>query len=370
MAKKWGFIGPTYQLRSLNAGAERLINMYPEKNESTGEWSFQGTPGMLHRASIARGPVRALFAHNNVLYVVAADIFAKVDAAWTVTTIGTVRADQNPASISTNGDGGNQLLIISGKHGYIYNLSTEAFEEITDEDFPVDHALMAEFIEGFFIVLTDQNTFYLSALEDGLVWDGTDVNQRSVSPDPWAVMRAIRGELFLVGGKTGDVYYNSGDLDVPFLPVQGSLMDIGILAPYSMQRLDNTLLWLAGDERGGGIVVRAQGYTPARVSTHAIEYWLGQSSQLARATAFAYQQEGHTFYQLTVPDLETSWVYDVASQLWHERGHWNVEQMRYQPHRAGTHAYAFNKHVVGDSLTGGIYELSLEQFEDELEDAA
>lgn len=366
--RKWGFIGPTYTLSSLNAGAERCINLYPEVNEQTRDVSLVGTPGLRRLVGLPNGgPIRAEFAHGAYLYVVSGGVFYRINHKLVAEEMGTVRQDRRRAFICTNGDGGNQILVVSGGLGYIYNLSTEALTAIADPDFPAD-VVAAGFLEGYFIVLANNNRFYTSALYDGTLWDALDVNQRSTASDPWRTFIVSHAQIYFLGTKTSDLYYNSGDIDTPLIPAAGSLMDAGIGALDSAVTIDNSVIWVQADERGGAMVVRAQGYTPVRVSNQSVEHFLAQSQVIDKATAFAYQQEGHTFYVLSVPDLETSWALDIGTGMWHERAHWNLDKMRYEPHRGGCHAFAFGKNVVGDRLTGGIYELALDQYEDELVD--
>jgi hypothetical protein len=68
-----------------------------------------------------------------------------------------------------------------------------------------------------------------------------------------------------------------------------------------------------------GIVYRANGYTAQRISTHAVEWQIQQYGNLSDAIAYTYQQDGHSFYVLIFPSANTTWVFDVATSLWHER---------------------------------------------------
>ncbi len=144
------------------------------------------------------------------------------------------------------------------------------------------------------------------------------------------------------------------------------------MAPFSAQSLDNSVFWLGGNEQGGGIAYRAQQFNPQRISTHAVEYaWL-QYGKIDDVIAWVYQEDGHAFYVLWFPSGETSWVYDVTTSLatgqpvWHERAHWNPQLATWQPHVARCHAFAFNKHFVGDRRSGGIYEQSVSFYDEEL----
>jgi hypothetical protein len=69
--------------------------------------------------------------------------------------------------------------------------------------------------------------------------------------------------------------------------------------------------------------------------------------------AYTYQQDGHAFYVLNFPSADITWVYDVATQVWHQRAGWLNNA--YTRHR-GNCQMAFNGQIViGDYLTGQIY---------------
>jgi len=177
-------------------------------------------------------------------------------------------------------------------------------------------------------------------------------------------MTRTHDNLWLFGTRNTGPWYDSGDASFPFTPVQGALIEHGIGAPFSAIELDNTVWWLGQDEQGSGVVWRANGYTPQRVSTHAVEYALTQVQSYQNALAFGYQEQGHTFYVLYVPGLETTWAYDIASDQWHERALWDTRYGRYFPHVAVNHCFTWGKHLVGDRQSGAVYEQSL-AFEDD-----
>jgi hypothetical protein len=70
------------------------------------------------------------------------------------------------------------------------------------------------------------------------------------------------------------------------------------------------------------------------------------------AFCFAYSRKGHSFVVLTFPGGKT-WVYDAATGLWHRRKSFGVDRWR-----ANAYAYAYSKHLVGDTTNGTAWELS------------
>lgn len=365
------FVGQSDERRSRIFNTERTINFYLEKGtRATKSGSvLLPTPGLVPFCYLS-GPIRAMFAEDGQCFAVSGAGLYEIFPNHTAVLRGAVALDSRPATISSNiaepGDPTRQLFITSGFLGYIYDLDTQVLTQITDPEFPA-RVLQGLFFDGYFIALDDANTFWLSALGDGTSWNGLDYGENSQTSDRTIGIFKANDNLFLFGSKTTAPWYNSGAGNFPFIPAPGSIMRQGAASAFSAVEIDNSLMWLGRNADGQGIVWRASGFTPIRVSHEGIEALLRQpGANLDRSVAFPYQQGGHLFYWLYVPGLETSPVYDVNTQEWHERAEWDSAHGIWLPHRARAHAFAFNKNLVGDRLSGGIYELSLEHYEDEV----
>ena len=379
---RWpGFVGPSYTPRSMNVDAERTINLYPETvTDGTGAVKayLVGTPGLRSYISFDRfgGPVRALWTQNGRAFAVVGSGFYEFFPTKRGVKHGTVALDDDPATICSNGTAGNQILILSAGRGYIFRTDTNVFTALPA--WPVDAAIpdgeffpfpckAVAFADGYFVALRrDSRQLWCSDLEDGMTWGATAFSEVQTAGDNLRTMVASHRQLWMWGEHNGHVWYNAAAEDFPYVPLEGTSIEHGILAPHSVASLDNTLFWLGSDVSGAGIVWKANGYTPQRVSTHAVEYWLKQASRLSEAVAYAYQDEGHSFYVLYVPGAETTWVYDVATGSWHERATWNTETMAWEPHLGRCHCYAFGRHLVGDRASGTIYEMSLDLYDDDV----
>jgi hypothetical protein len=169
-------------------------------------------------------------------------------------------------------------------------------------------------------------------------------------------------EVWLFGTNSVEVWYDAGTTDFPLQRIQGAFNEIGCAAAYSVAKLDNSVFWLGKDARGQGVVYRANGYTGQRISTHAVEWQIQQYGNLADAIGYTYQQDGHSFYVLVFPNANTTWVYDAATQAWHERAGWQNGQ--FVRHRSNCQM-AFNSEViVGDYENGNIYAFDLDDYSD------
>lgn len=213
------------------------------------------------------------------------------------------------------------------------------------------------YIDSFFIV-TENKTgrFWKSAPNNGLSWNALDFANAESSPDNLFCAKAAVGQLWLLGGKTTEIWTNTGNSLFPFAKISGGKMTQGILASCTALELDNTLFWVGQNDFGKGIVYRAVGFIPKRISTEPIEIIISKATDPTNIRAWSYQQDGHLFYVLTGGGLPTSPCYDITTDMWHERAFLN-SQGAYEQHLGCCYMNAFGKHLVGDRKTGNIYSM-------------
>jgi hypothetical protein len=363
-----GFLGGSATVRSVNVNAERSVNLYAAVAPGTPKASpwMSHTPGVRPFVVLDNGPVRALFAQDDRLFAVSGTSFYEVFQSQTAALRGSTALDGRPATISSNGTNGNQLFITSGGLGYIYDLTTNTIGAIADPDFPTS-VEMGWFSDGYFGVLKrGTNEFHISALYDGTDWDALDVFQTSTTSDLTVAQIVTHREIATLGSRNTAFWQNTGDPLTPYQPIGGVSIEQGCGAAYSCANIDNTVYYLGQDQQGDRMVYRFRGYTPERVSTHAVEYHLRQYPRVSDAVAWTYQEEGHTFYCLYVPVADVQWVYDVTTGQWHERAHWDPTNLVWRPHVAQCHAFCWGKHFVGARNSAAIYEMSLNTYMDTL----
>lgn len=222
------------------------------------------------------------------------------------------------------------------------------------------------FLDGYFIIQKpDSKQFNLSALNDGTTWDPLDFGIKQGYPDNIGSILADHEDLWLFGETTTEVWRDNGGNETapfPFERDPGAFIHQGIAAPWSAVSLNNGVAWIGTDTRGGPIAWRSQGYTPSRVSTHAVEVAWGAYSTVADAMAFVYVDRGHTFWVISFPTGNATWVYDATTNLWHERGFWSGSAV--VRHLGRCHCDVFGKHLVGSYATGIIYDMSLAYLDD------
>ena len=355
-------LGGSYVARSVNAADNRMVNLFPEAVPEGSGGKEAGfllrCPGLRLLATVGSGPIRGLWVTNGIAYVVSGSEFYSLDTDWVSTLIGTV-SGSGPVSMADNG---TQLFIACNPDGYIYNVSTAVFGQITDVDFP--GAGSVGYLDGYFVFNEpDSQKFWVTSLLDGTSVDPLDFASAEGYPDNVIALIVDHREIFLFGTTSVEVWYDAGTPDFPLARIQGAFMEVGCEAAYSVAKLDNSVFWLGSDARGRGIVYRANGYTPARISTNAVEYIIQSYGNISDAIGYTYQQDGHPFYVLIFPSAQATWVYDVSTQLWHERA--AFENGAFVRHRSNCQMSFNDEVVVGDYEDGRLYAFDLDVYADD-----
>jgi hypothetical protein len=339
-----------------------MVNLFPEAiPEGSGgkEAGFlMRCPGLRLLATVGTGPIRGMWVTDGVAYVVSGSEFYSLSTSYTATLLGPV-SGTGPVSMADNG---TQIFIACNPLSYIYNISTAVFAQITDVDFP--GAGSVGYLDGYF-VFNEPGTqkFWVTSLLDGTSVDPLDFASAEGYPDDVVALIVDHREIFLFGNTSVEVWYDAGTPDFPLARIQGAFMEVGCEAAYSVAKLDNSVFWLGSDARGRGIVYRANGYTPARISTNAVEYAIQSYGNITDAIGYTYQQDGHPFYVLIFPSAEATWVYDVSTQLWHERA--AFENGLFVRHRSNCQMSYNDEVVVGDYEDGRIYAFDLDVYADD-----
>ena len=347
------FAVQSYQARALPLNAQRLVNFYAETAplDSKSPVVVYNAPGIKAFTTGLAGAVRGSHVMGGVLFVVAGNTLYSVNSAGTATNLGAINTSVGRVSMAVNRAAVQELAIVDGTDGWIYD-TTNGLVQIADVDFKAAKTVV--FLDGYFVFdETGTCRFFISALDDGTTYTATDFADAEGSPDEVVAVHSDHRELWVFGEETTEVYFNSGAADFPFSRISGAFLERGCAAAFSVASEDNTIFWLGDD----GIVYRAAGYIPQRVSTHAIEEAIRKMSDWSDAYGFFVTIEGHKFYHLTFPTGEKTFVFDAATGMWHER-----ESLGARYWRAGTYSFVYDKHIVGDVFQGRLGELDLDTF--------
>lgn len=341
------FATQSYRSRSLPVSSQRCVNMYAEAQPSGSKSQIPifGVPGIVRFATCGTGPIRGVWKMAGVLYVVSGQRLYSVTSAGVATDVGGAILGVGNVSMSDNG---TQLCIVNGTQGYIYTVAG-GFQLITSPAF--NPAKTVIFFDNYFVFdWNGTNKFFISDTLDGTSYDALAFASAEVSPDYVLCTVNQQENLLIFGQSTIETWYDSGDVNFPFNRYDGATIERGCLAPLSVIKEDNSVFFLGDDQ----IFYRLNGVVPVRISTHAIENAWSKYPILSDATCWSYTWQGHKFIVLTFPSGNATWIYDIATNLWHERISFNSSNESMQRWRVSCGINCYGKILVGDAYNGNI----------------
>jgi hypothetical protein len=352
-------IGGYYQARSTLANAQRCLNLYPEinpKDSPTPVTDFP-TPGLtLLRQGPFQLPWRGLYtATNGVLYGVLGGTVYLVNTDWSLTQLGIIPTKFTPVSMVDNG---TVLVLVDGSNsGWSVTLVNNAFATITAANFQGGDVVT--YIDTFFIFNIPGTKQFYTSLSGTLTFDPTYVGAKVSFADPLVTLAAMHDELWLLGSQTTEIWGNAGISGQPFQKLSGVFIQHGIVAKYSSARYNLQLFWLSQDEKGSALVLMGTNYQVKNITTPAVADQLRQYPSVADAIGMTYQQGAHVFYIISFPTANKTWVYDLSTDLWHERAYIDLNGAEGRI-RANCTAFAYGRNVCGDWQNGNLYAFDLE----------
>lgn len=360
-------VGPAYQLPSIDINYQRCVNMYPINSgpEGRGGNALIPTAGLSLLYNLGPNPIRGSILVGNYLYVVyGTDIYKMyintlTEEVESSTNIGSLNTGVGYVGMAINP---TQIIFVDGTvNGKIYNYSTDTFSSITDNDFPASSDVI--FMDGYFIVSeVDTGRFYTSALNDGTSWDAADVLTAENSTDNIVGLGKTKGDLWIFGTDSVDLYYNAGNASgSPFSPRRGLELQTGCGSVSSIVELDDLLIWL--DNRG--FIVQSNisplvrdnnsGYDLKIISDEAITTAILSYNTFNDAIACGYNDRGHLMYQITFPTANKTWVFDYLSKTWHERSYYDSFSNTLKSHLGQYYTKLGPLHIMSGYRDGKLY---------------
>lgn len=374
-----GFVGPAYEAASPTQDNQRLINWYPEVDSTkfsgsmaTGAAAQRGvvalypTPGLSLLFTLsATAEVRGfhVLPGGATLLVVCGYNLYSVTTGYVATSRGTLTTNSGRVYITDNGV---SAYITDGVNRYTYDLTTFVFATVDSSDGAFVGANVCDITDNF-IVYNRPNTNQWGSTDVGSVTSNAlNLGSKLIGSDNIVSLISDHRQVLLLGERTSERWIDVGTAPFAFAIIPGSSIQHGLGAKDSVARLGEGIALLAQDDRGKSTVITwgASIPQPQRISTFAIENAIQSYSVTSDAVAYTYTQSGHEFYVLTFPTEDVTWVYDLATQMWHRRA-WRDGNNVFHRHRSNC-AIPFNDEIlVGDWQNGKVYALSQTTYTDD-----
>lgn len=318
-------VGGAYSDDTLPFSAQDTVNYMVVQAERAGTRTpaiLRCCPGLRELADTGSGaPIRGMRNVEGTLLVVAGQTLYRVDNRFVCHAIGTVPGTGRVKMAHNQVTNGYEVAIPNGQSGYVYKTADGSFAQITDDAFP--GAITFDFADSYILGIDPARRFaFTSDLLDAMSYSTLDRESAESAPDALVGQGVSHREWWLFGERTTEIWINTGAATGTWQRSSGTGLEVGAASPWAISNLDNSIFWLGSD----GIVYRANGYVPQRISTFPIEQAISRCT-LATAFSFVYEDRGHKVFYLTFQDGHT-WGYDVATQEWHRRESYEMDRWR------------------------------------------
>lgn len=321
------------------------VNLYFSPKEIYGRDALVGRPGLLEFCDTGTSlKARAIIGTETSLYAIFGNGFYGIDTFGNSTLLGTLNEETGSAWMEWNG---SKIRIVD--NGYCYDYEDDTLTEVTGDDMGFTPGSLA--FEGSYFLAHNLDNFYES---DATGWNELDYAITAVKPDNLVGVYVAGSEVYAMGTQSGEMYYNSGGASFAFSKIPGGNIPCGCAAKKSPAEFMGALLLL----NHLGVVVQAAPQ-PIKVSNEYVDSQIEDLGKINDAVGFCFTMAGHTFYVLTFPAGDKTFVLDLTTRFWSE---WKTGTGRWRPN---CYAKAYGKHLVGDYTNGKIYELSRTTYSDD-----
>ena len=358
--------------------SSRCVNLYTEiatGPDAKGPAMLVGIPGFKYLGNIAAN-VRALYVFNGQLFAVVGCELVTISTQrpWSVgESLGLLATQFGPVSIRDNGLeqlglGGNQLVIMDGANGYVYNVASSSFSIIpTTDGFP-QKPTAVEYIDGYFIVINDTMAAAATNLFDVNTTNALATTPISATSGVVKTVLASREILYFIKNDSIELWYNAAvptSQGFPFQRISGAVNGYGTIAPYTWLVLNDTLYGLATVRTSNGVqqygVVQIANGGINLISPSSVNYKVNNTSSADHVFAYAYSENGHIFYVITNVTQNWTWAYDTSTSMWHERSSYTNNPFDVGKQMPLCYIKFNDMHVVAD-YDGNLYEMSSDYF--------
>ena len=356
--------GGAYQARSVIASAQRSLNLYaepmPQQQGEPSQFAHYPTPGLTLIGTMPQAPIRGIRqATNDQTYICAGSGIYVVTSYFPLATtlLGSITTGRTtPVSMQDNS---LTLVIVDGSaNGWTVDLGTNAFAAISDPTGMFVGADRVDVLDTYLLFNKPGTPQFYSSNSLAVTFDTLYFADKSSYPDNLVTLAVAKREIWLIGERTTEIWYDAGTPDFPFGQIPSTFVDHGCIAKYSVAVYDNSVFWLTLDRQGAPLLMQGAGYQTKRVSTFALEETWTNYGTVSDATAFIYLIGGHTIYVLSFPTADHTWCYDISTGLWHE---WLWVDSNGNEHRSRCScAYPMSWGIIlgGDWQNGNLYQIT------------
>lgn len=303
-------IGGFYADPDREWSVQDTCNWLPTVSEKTGtltRYKLDTPPGLTLAWNLGDDPCRCLYVAEGALFAIHGTTLRQlVNGSWV--TRGSVPGALRVEAAHNGRQAGIQVRFDNGQYGggYVWDMQAQTLTRITDTGYP--GSVSNDYIDHYLTGVDPAGRFwFISDLDNAMEYNTLDRTDSEASPDRIIAAKRIEFDIAVFNTSTTEFFYNAGTATGTFQSKR-AVIDVGAAGRFTIQRIDNTLIFLGSD----GILYRINGYQKQRISTVPFEKAIA-GLRWSDAISFTHVDRGHALYFLHFPDGQT-WCYDCASQ--------------------------------------------------------
>lgn len=329
----------------------KIINCFIEVDKE-GELSIYKRPGMVEASAGGAAVGRGMFYWEGDVYCVFGNKLYRnyVEVATGLdTSNGVYRFD---SILGSN----PKIILMNGAKSYTYNPINGLSAHINsiDSDFPPVAVKGWAYLNGFSYVMTVNAVIQqseLNSVDTATSWNPLNFVTAQIEPDSGVYLAKQLVYVVALKQWTVEYFFDAGNESASSLsPVQGMKVNYGCVSADSVQRINDTLLFMCNAQTASNQVAMLYQGQITIVSTPAIDRLLA-TADLTTVYSWQLAINGHSFYVVTIKGENLTLVYDINQDLWCQ---WTDSFGNYLPIVASTYD-ADGLHILQHETNGKTY---------------
>lgn len=280
-------------------------------------------------------------------------------------------------------DNNGVLVIGDGAGFFTYDFDTAVLSPVLNSGSEQLRGYISRWIDGTTLYFhRNSGTYSYSAVGDATTVQGQWFFAAEGNPDNIVNAFVVNSEIVIIGERSTEWHWNTGDADNPFQRMSGGFVEYGCIGMKACCRFDNTVVMVGQNSDGAGKVwaLGGAGSQPVVLSDQAFErksqkVMFSADRRTAEISMFSFEDAGHVQFYVNLPDVSatannpeqssSTWVFDgsVPRELaWTERGRTNPETGGFDRILAEHHLYWKGRHYTGSYAAPQIHEQSLDYY--------
>ena len=336
--------GATGEHRSVQFGDGLTQNLYvDERGGRLGMFDFPGAKTL----SSATGLFRGQHVMAGSLYMLVGGGLYFVSDGGSRTFLGAISGDD----LAVFADDGTNLFVTADGKLWQYDGSTVV--EVSQAVVTRPHSIA--YINRQFIIAGVNGFFATSDVGDGSTYNPLNFAEAESNPDELLRTYIFNQLVYQLGGKSTELWYNSGTGNPPFARQDTALVNVGLASRTGVTNTDQFMYFLGDDKKVHQVVgaskrtVTGPEFGGGMAAAHIIE----GLNDLSDCVASHFVLEGQDFVMLHFPSDDKCLLFSETFGYWVSLK-WTGAAV----------VSVYGKNMVADKSNGNVHELDLDTFAD------